>query len=85
MALVLFLGSLFLLSVTLLMRDALGELWVNSYRGRERNTTLYLDGSKLFCLKSLVLLSLICVILFLLSLVPLLLLFLSLVKHTKNL
>ncbi|XP_020763103.2 taste receptor type 2 member 42-like [Odocoileus virginianus] len=82
--LVLFLASFFLLSFDLLMQDALGELWMNTFREPERNMTLHLDASKIFYLKSLILLSLTYVIPFLLSLASLLLLFLSLVRHTKN-
>ncbi|XP_057560110.1 taste receptor type 2 member 42-like [Hippopotamus amphibius kiboko] len=81
---VLFLSSFFLLYVDLLMQDALGELWISIYREHERNTTLHLDASKIFYLKSLIILSLIYIIPFLLSLASLLLLFLSLVRHTKN-
>ena len=81
--LALFLGSFFLLPVSLLMQDALSELWMNPYRVHERNTTLLLDVNKMFYFKSL--LSLTYIIPFLLSLSSLLLLFLSLVRHAKNL
>lgn len=84
MLLVLFLASFFFLSFDLLMQDALGELWMNTFREPERNMTLHLNASKIFYLKSLILLSLTYVIPFLLSLASLLLLFLSLVRHTKN-
>ena len=82
--LVLFLAFFFLLSFDLLMQDALGELWMNTFREPERNMTLYLDASKIFYLKSLILLRLTYVIPFLLSLASFLLFFLSLVRHIKN-
>uniref|UniRef100_A0A8C6G138 Taste receptor type 2 n=1 Tax=Moschus moschiferus TaxID=68415 RepID=A0A8C6G138_MOSMO len=82
--LVLFLASFFFLSFDLLTQDALGEMWMNTFREPERNITLHLVASKIFYLKSLILLSLTYVVPFLLSLASLLLLFLSLVRHTKN-
>uniref|UniRef100_A0A4W2HEU2 Taste receptor type 2 n=1 Tax=Bos indicus x Bos taurus TaxID=30522 RepID=A0A4W2HEU2_BOBOX len=82
--LVLFLAFFFLLSFDLLMQDALGELWMNTFREPERNMTLHLDASKIFYLKSLILLRLTYVIPFLLSLASFLLFFLSLVRHIKN-
>ncbi|KAF5912496.1 hypothetical protein HPG69_004167 [Diceros bicornis minor] len=81
--LLLFLGDFFLFSVNLLMQDALSELWMNTCRVHERHMTLHLDVNKIFYLKSLLLLSLTCVITFLLSLTSLLLLCLSLLGHQE--
>lgn len=82
--LALFLASFFLLSFDLFMQDALGELWMNTFREPERNMTLHLGASKIFYLKSLILLSLTYVIPFILFMASLLPFFLFLVRHIKN-
>ncbi|KAG8513723.1 LOW QUALITY PROTEIN: Taste receptor type 2 member 10, partial [Galemys pyrenaicus] len=80
-----FLGSLFLLCATVLLQDALTELWMRPYREQERNMTLDVDTDHIFYLRGLILLSMTFSIPFLLSLTSLVLLFLSLVRHTRSL
>ncbi|XP_025851405.1 taste receptor type 2 member 42 [Vulpes vulpes] len=77
--------SLFFLLFDFLMLETFNDLFSNVDAMDESNLTLYINESKTFYVKTLILLSFSYFIPIILSLTSLLLLFLSLVKHIRNL
>ncbi|XP_032247589.1 taste receptor type 2 member 42-like [Phoca vitulina] len=77
--------SLFFLLFDFLLLETFNDLFLNIHAMDESNLTLYINESKTFYIKTLILLSFSYIIPIVLSLTSLLLLFLSLVKHIRNL
>ncbi|XP_006888529.1 PREDICTED: taste receptor type 2 member 42-like [Elephantulus edwardii] len=83
--LMVFICSLSLLTFDFLLLETFNDFWLNVYMVDRSNFTFYSGKTKLFYVKSLILLTLTYFVPTVLSLISLLLLFLSLLRHTKNL